>query len=272
MSKELNTNWRKVSAAIYKKPVDSKIFGSVEVDVTDLEIYVAKMRKQGIKLTLTHVFTSIIANALKSDVPELNCFVRRGNIIQREQVDAMVSVLVHDSEMSSVRIQNADKLNLNQLVEKLSEGIAKLRSGDEDKTMQMKGVIARIPWPFRGWIFNFIKRLTVSWGISIPAIGLTANNFGSFVITNIGSIGLDTGFPALFPISNVAMVFVMGGVFKKPLVVNDKIEIRRVISLSCALDHRLVDAIHGGRLFKIIKDRVRNIKDFENEMIRDLKD
>jgi pyruvate/2-oxoglutarate dehydrogenase complex dihydrolipoamide acyltransferase (E2) component len=272
MSNEINTDWRKVSAAIYKKPVDSKIFGSVEVDVTDLEIFISKLRKQGIKLTLTHVFTLIIARAIKSDVPELNCFVRRGNIIQREQVDAMVSVLVQDREMSSVRIENADKLNLFQLVDELSEGIAKLRTGNEDKTMQMKGIIARIPWPFRGWIFNFIKTLTVSWGISLPFIGLTANNFGSFVITNIGSIGLETGFPALFPISNVSMVFVLGGVSKKPIVINDTIEIRRVISLSSALDHRLVDAIHGGKLFKIIKDRVRNIKDFEDEVLQNLKD
>ncbi|MGC9345158.1 MAG: 2-oxo acid dehydrogenase subunit E2, partial [Bacteroidales bacterium] len=87
--------------------------------------------------------------------------------------------------------------------------------------------------------------------------GLTANNFGSFVMTNIGSIGLDTGYPALFPISNVAMVFVMGGISKKPVAHNDEILIRRVMTLSCALDHRVVDAIHGGRLFRYIKRKVK---------------
>ena len=52
-------------------------------------------------------------------------------------------------------------------------------------------------------------------GLSFPGIGLSAHNLGSFVLTNIGSIGLDVAFPALMPTSNVAIVVVMGGVFKK---------------------------------------------------------
>ena len=72
-------------------------------------------------------------------------------------------------------------------------------------------------------------------------------------MTNIGSIGLDTGYPALFPISNVSFVFVMGGIYKKPVVENDEIIIRRIMTISSAMDHRTADAIHGGRLFKYIK-------------------
>ena len=57
----LNTEWRKVATAIYRKPVDSKLFGSVEVDVTDLENYITEKRKQGLKITMTHVFLLIVA-------------------------------------------------------------------------------------------------------------------------------------------------------------------------------------------------------------------
>jgi len=253
----LNTDWRKVSAAIYRKPMDSKIFGSVQVDVTELEEFVSMQREKGLKITLTHIFTLIVARALRDEVPELNCFIRRGNVIHRKSVDAMISVLVRDMEMSSVRIQNVDKLGLEELQKALNSEIQKLRQGDEDKTMKMKSSIAAIPWPFRGWIFNLIRVLTINLGVSLPSIGLTANNFGSFVMTNIGSIGLDTGFPALFPVSNVAMVFVMGGINEVPRVVNGEILPRRIITLSCALDHRAVDAIHGGRLFRYIKKSVR---------------
>ena len=253
---QFNTDWRKVSAAIYKKPVDSKIFGSVEIDVTELEQFITEKRKSGIKITLTHIITLIIARAIRDEVPELNCFIRRGRVIKRESIDAMVSVLVRDREMSSVRIENLDRMDLKELGEKLADEIKNLRSGKEDSTMRMKGKISSIPWPFRTWFFNLIKKLTVGWGISIPSIGLTANNFGSFVVSNIGSIGLDTGYPALFPVSNVAMVFVLGGVKKKPVVIGDEIKIRRIMSLSCTLDHRVVDAIHGGRLFRYIKQMI----------------
>jgi len=254
---DINTDWRKVAAAIYKKPSDAKIFGSVELDVTDLEVYVTRKRKEGLKITLTHIFTLIVARGIREAVPELNCYVKRGNIVEREQVDAMVSVLLADGSMSSVKIENADKLSLAQSVDAISNGIKASRSGDENRTMKMKGIMGKIPWPLRTWIFNLIKVLTIKWGISLPGLGLSSNNFGSFVMTNIGSIGLDTGYPALFPISNVSFVFVMGGIAKKPTVVKDKILIRRIMTISSAMDHRTADAMHGGKLFRFIKRLVK---------------
>lgn len=243
--------------------MDSKVFRSVEIDVTELEKFVSNKRREGLKITLTHIFTLAIGKAIKSDVPKLNCYIKRGNVILREHVDAMISVLVNDTEMSSVRINDVDKLNLQELAEKLSQEIKEIRNGLESDTMQMKNKIARIPWPFRNWILNFVKWLTVHMGISIPFIGLNSDNFGSFVITNIGSLGLDSGYPALFPISNVAMVFVLGGVSKKPVVINNKIEIRRMINLSATLDHRIVDGIHGGKLFKVLKKFARHPEKLE---------
>jgi pyruvate/2-oxoglutarate dehydrogenase complex dihydrolipoamide acyltransferase (E2) component len=250
---EFNTDWRKVASAIYKKPSDAKIFGTAEVDVTELEEYVTRKRKEGLKITLTHIFTLIVSRGLREEAPELNCYVRRGNIVKRDQVDTMVSVLLADGTMSSVKVDNTDLLSLSEFADKLREGIKESRSGDENSTMKMKGIIGKIPWPFRTWIFNFIKFLTIKLGVSIPGTSLDSNSFGSFMVTNIGSIGLDTGYPALFPISNISFVFVMGGISKKPVVINDEIVIRKIMPISSAMDHRIVDAMSGGKMFRYIK-------------------
>ena len=263
----LNNEWRKVASAIYSKPIDSKIFGSVEIDVTELEEFVSRKRREGLKITLTHIFVLIVSRALRYEVPELNSFIRRGNVIGRDHVDAMVSILNEEMQMSSVKIPFAETLSLSELAVVMNEEIKNSRSGNENKTMRLKGFLASIPWPFRNWIFSLIRRITIGWGLSIPALGLSGESFGSVVITNIGSIGLDMGYPALFPTSNVALVFVMGGVAKKPVVVNDQIVIRRMMSLGAALDHRLVDAVHGGRLFKYIKQVVRNPEILEEKPI-----
>ncbi|MEZ4999839.1 MAG: 2-oxo acid dehydrogenase subunit E2 [Bacteroidales bacterium] len=256
--KRFNNEWRKVASSIYRRPVDSKIFGSVELDVTDLEKYINSLRKKGIKVTLTHFFTLAVARALRDEVPELNCYIRRGNVIRRSSVDAMVSVLLNGSEMSSVRVNNADTLTLAESAAVINDQVRETRSGKENRTMRSKAFIAGIPWPLRGWIFNMIRRITLGWGISIPSLGLSANNFGSFVVSNIGSIGLDTGYPALFPTSNVSFVLILGGVSRKPVVVDDQIVPRRVLTLSTALDHRVVDAWHGGLLFRYLKRVVAN--------------
>lgn len=262
--KDLNNDWRKVASSIYRKPVDSKIFGSVEIDVTDIEKYISGLRKKGIKVTLTNFFTLAVGRALREEVPELNCYIRRGRVVLRDRVDAMVSVLVDGSEMSSVKIENADRITLAESAEILRMQIKDTRSGDENRTMRSKGFIAAIPWPVRGWIFKLIRLLTVTWGLSIPALGLDTNSFGSFVVSNIGSIGLDTGYPALFPTSNVAFVLILGGVSKKAVVINDKIVPRRVITLSVALDHRVVDAWHGGKLFRYLKGVISEPSVLEN--------
>lgn len=262
---DFNSTWRKVASSIYRKPVDSKILGFVELDITDLEEYIKRKRVEGLKITATHIFTLGVARALATEVPELNTYVRRGNIIKREHIDAMVSVLLREQQMGTIHVPDADKMTLKDVSEYMHDEIKKSRKGNENKTMKLKGLVAAIPWPFRNWLYKLLKRITIDWGFSLPAAGLGVNSFGSFVLTNIGSIGLDMGFPALFPISNVAMVFVLGGVSDKAWVVDGQIVVRRVVSLGAALDHRAVDASHGGRLFNYLKHLVKHPEELEQK-------
>ncbi len=264
-NEQFNTTWRKVASAIYKKPVDSKIFGSVEVDVTNLEKFVSEKRKEGVKITLTHIFVLIISRAFQSEVPQFNTYLRRGKIVARPSIDANVTVLQADGSMTSVKIDNSNTLTLKELELKLNEEIVKSRKGSENETMQNKNFVAKLPWPFRNWFFYIYRTLIINWGLSFPILKLGPNSFGSFVITNIGSLGLDSGFPALLPTSNVSLVFVMGGIQKKPVVVNDEIVIRRMMTLNVVFDHRIADASHGATLFKFIKQMIKNPEELERK-------
>ena len=255
---ELNSGWRKVASSIYRRPTDSKIFGSVEIDITDLESYIAEKRKNGVKATLTHFFILAAARALKLEVPEMNTYIKRGNVILRDHIDVMVSVLLRESTMGSVLIKDADSLTLEELIQIMNEEVKNARAGSENKTMQIKDKLAAIPWPLRGWVFRMLKTITADLGLSFPSLGLSANSFGSFVVSNIGNVGLDMGYPALFPSSNVSFVLVLGGVNRKPAVVGDQILPRTILSLGAALDHRVVDASHGGLLFRYLKKIVKN--------------
>lgn len=254
----LNSEWRKVAATIYKKPTDSKIYGVTELDVTYVEQFITQKRKEGLKITLTHIVVLMIARALQVESPELNTYVRRGKIVARKQIDAMVSVLLAKDQMGSIKVENANKLNLEELEAIMTEEIRKSRKGSENDAMQSKNLLSSIPWPFRGWLFKLYKTVTIDWGITIPSLGLSPDSFGSFMVTNIGTLGLDTGFPALLPSSNIAFVFTMGGVFKKPVVINDEIVIRRMLSISVVMDHRVGDASHAGKMLRYMKYIMKN--------------
>lgn len=252
-STDYNSNWRKVASTIYKKPIDSKIFGMVELDVTELERYIAEKRKTGVKTTLTYLITLIIGRAIRQEVPELNTYVRRGKIIQRDKVDATVSVLLPGGQMGSVKVENSDQLTTAEISDFIGKKISESRKGNENDTMQAKSLLAKLPWPFRNWLFKIYQTITIHWGISVPGIGLDSTSFGSYVVSNIGTVGLDTGYGSLLPSSNISFVFILGSINKKPVVIDDKIEIRRVMWLSSTLDHRVVDGSHGGSLFRVIK-------------------
>ncbi len=253
-----NSDWRKVASTIYRKPIDSKIYGSVDIDVTELEKFISEKRKQGVKTTLTYIMTLIIGRAIKHEVPELNTFVKRGVITPRTQVDATVSVLLQGGQMGSVKVENADQITIAELSNEIAEKINQSRKGNENDTMQSKNLLSSVPWPFRTWLFKLYKMVTIDWGITIPGTGLSANSFGSYVVSNIGSVGLDTGYGALLPSGNVSIVMILGNVLKKPIVVQDNVIPRRVLTLSATLDHRVVDGSHGGKLFRAIKHYVKN--------------
>jgi hypothetical protein len=71
-----NTPWRVTSAAIYTTPTDSRVYGTLDIDVTNAKRFLEKKRAQGMKITMTHLATAVLARAVAFDVPEMNCFIR----------------------------------------------------------------------------------------------------------------------------------------------------------------------------------------------------
>ncbi len=259
MNTQANNDWRKLTTVIYRKPRDSKIFGSVEFDVTEVEDFINTKRREGIKITLTHIFMLAFARALKEETPEINCYVRRGRIIQRNSVDVSLSVLLGGGQqLTSVKIVGAEALNLQELSVILQSEIQLARKGLGSNLKKAKNLVIKIPWPLRQWVFDLIRWMTIDWGISLPFLGVSPESFGSFVLSNLGSIGLDVGYPALAPFSNVAMVVNQGSVTLKPIVLDGQIVARRMITISAALDHRVVDAAQIGRLFNYLRRILKN--------------
>ncbi len=94
MSDRFNTPWRVTSAAIYTTPTDSRVYGTLDIDVTDAKRFIDLKREEGIKLTMVHMTTAVLARAMAFEVPEMNCFIRRGAVVGRKFLDVMVPVQV----------------------------------------------------------------------------------------------------------------------------------------------------------------------------------
>ncbi len=71
---------------------------------------------------------------------------------------------------------------------------------------------------------------------------------GTFTITNVGMYGVDN----FTPILNVPQVAILGvnRIVKKPIVIEEKIEIRHMMTLSLTADHRVVDGAIAAQFLK----------------------
>lgn len=258
---KFNTPWRVTAAAIYTTPTDSRVYGTLEIDVTDAKSYIDGKRNAGIKLTMTHLVTAVVSRAVAFDVPEINCFIRRGRVIGRTHVDAMVPVAMDDAAgVTSVIIEDAHARTVSAIAEEIRKKARTARSGIESKAARNKYLLNRIPWPLRRPVFLLLKWITVDLGFEIRSLGLSAHSFGSFVISDIGSHGLKTGMTGLMPAAKIPAVIVLGKIEEKPVVRKDKIVIRTMLPLTGTFDHRILDAAQIGKLARGIKRNFRKVE------------
>lgn len=68
---------------------------------------------------------------------------------------------------------------------------------------------------------------------------------GTFTITNVGALGVDTGTPILNP--GEAAILAVGSIKPTPWVVDGELAVRTVCRLALSFDHRLVDGAEGSR-------------------------
>ena len=137
------------------------------------------------------------------------------------------------------------KANTKDVLE-ITEEIRKVQNEKIEDTSQILGLNLTL---FEKMILGaplFIKKI---------AIFLTKRNalfrkkhFGSVGVTAIGMQGRFPGWA--IPLGGVtSTIIVVGGIDKKPGVVNDKIEIREYLHLTITVDHDIVD---GGPLARFV--------------------
>ncbi len=248
MNDNFNAPWRLMAATIYGPAVDCKIYGTLDVDVTDIDEYIKEKRRSGVKITLTHFVTAALGRAI-AKLPEMNCHLKRGRFVRRDYIEVTVAVNTHaGQQMSFVKIGDAHLKSVTEISDEIREKAFATRQGSETKVARNKYTLTKIPWPLRRPVFRLLRWIVNDAGINLGFLGLTDRSFGSIMLTNIGSHGLTTGMPALFPAAKLPAVIVMGKVEKKPVVRDNQIVIRKILPLTGVFDHRVVDGRHGGLL------------------------
>lgn len=254
-----NTPWRQAATALFRTPVDGRVYGTYELDITDVIRFVEDSKRKGVHITITGIFSSCLSRVLAFDIPELNCFVHRGRVVPRKDVSVLVVVTQSEGQdVGAVKIRNAHLKTTSQITREIHVKAKESRTGQESQVLQNKQMLTRIPWPFRVWFVRFVRWLFVEMGIELKPLGLSHSAFGSFLLTNIGTLGLQFAMPALFPFGKLPAAFALGEAQEKPVVRDGKIVIRTMIPVAATLDHRIVDGALGQKLVQSTLRRLSN--------------
>ncbi|HSO32525.1 MAG TPA: 2-oxo acid dehydrogenase subunit E2 [Labilithrix sp.] len=250
--------FRRIAASLWRRPSDPSIHGSMDLDATAVLRLVSTFRERtGHRLTVTHVVASAVAHAFARH-PELNAKVRFGGRIERrESVDLFVSVAADGGkDLSGVRIEGADALDLDDLVAAVERGARRVRTGADDEYQRGRDLLRSIPWWLLGPALRATDLLTNEAHVHRPDLGMPCDPFGTAIVSNVGTFGVDTAFAPFLPLGRCAMLMLIGEVKVRPWVVGERIEPRPVLRLCATFDHRIIDGHGAGLVARAIRERI----------------
>ncbi|RME04467.1 MAG: 2-oxo acid dehydrogenase [Planctomycetota bacterium] len=247
--------WRRIAVAAWRPPNDPTIHGSMLVDMEKaLEFIEEKRRESGQKITITHLVTKAVAQALAT-YPFLNQCVRGRYVYQRESVDIFLQVSFEKGEeLSGVKLANADQKSVVEIAQELAQKAQQVRSHQDPQFRRTFSLLRHLP----DWVFRFLLKLsdyvgnTLNW--SIPSLGIVGDPFGSAMITSVGMWGIEVGYPPFFPYSRTALLVAVGEVALRPMVVDGQVVARRAMYLSATFDHRIFDGYQAAKLANFVKN------------------
>lgn len=245
---------------MWGRPADPTIYGFVDVDVSKTLPFIEDFRaRTGDKLTITHVVSLAVARAFGKH-PELNAKVRYwGRIEERASVDVFVSISTEGGkDLSGTRIDAADELSLEELVQRLRGRVQEVREGRDKDTTRSKNMLARMPWWLARPALKLTDALSNELHLDLPALGLPVDPFGTAVVTNVGGFGIDTAFAPFVPMGRCPLLLLVTSIVPRPVVVDGAIEARPILRLCATFDHRIIDGYQAGKLAAEITSFVKD--------------
>ncbi len=75
-------------------------------------------------------------------------------------------------------------------------------------------------------------------------------------MSNLGPFQVDLFIPVINPPETA--ILALGHIKKKPVVIDDAIEVRSMMMASCAVDHRILDGAPAGQFLKVLKETLES--------------
>jgi pyruvate dehydrogenase E2 component (dihydrolipoamide acetyltransferase) len=255
--------FRRVALGTWKTVGDPSVYGSLTLHMDEAMRYRDEFRaKTGKRLTITHMMAKAVGCTFEA-MPDANAILRFGHPYLRDEIGVFFQVASTDEttgeiDLSGITIRKPNEKSLEDIVDEFDARLVKVRKGTDAEIGQARKPFKRIPYFLIGLILKAISYVTLTLNISLKWAGIPRDPFGSVMITNIGSLGLEEAYVPLVPYSRVPLLLALGEVKEVPIVKDGEVTIGQLMKVFATFDHRLLDGSHAAIMSRTLKEWFQN--------------
>jgi pyruvate dehydrogenase E2 component (dihydrolipoamide acetyltransferase) len=257
------SSFRKIAIGTWRTVGDPSVYGSLEIRMEKALAYMEEFRRRtGKRLTVSHMMAKAVALALR-EMPDANAVLRWNRIYLRKIIGVFFQVAMTDqgdakADLSGATLYGVDQLSLVQICEDFEAKVNKVRKRKDEALEKTRQTFLSIPYfllnKFLDWLsfFSFELNLDLRWA------GIPSDPFGSVMITNVGSLGLDTAYVPLVPYSHVPILLALGAIKDAPVIDDGKVAVGKVMRVHATFDHRIIDGFHASVMSRSLRRTMEN--------------
>ena len=253
------SSFRRIAIGTWKDAYDPSVYGAMKLNMDETMRYLAEYReKAGRKLTLTHMMAKAVAGVLE-EMPDANAVLRFNRIYLRKTIGVFFQVAMKDEktgeiDLSGATIHNAEQKSITQIYDEFQSKVDRVRKGKDKELENTRQTFKSIPFLLLNWVLNTISFFSYTLNLDMRRFGVPKDAFGSVMVTNIGSLGLEEAYVPLVPYSKVPLLIAMGAVKKEPIVgENDEIRVAKTMRIFATFDHRILDGSHAAKMSRTLR-------------------
>ena len=261
------SSFRRIAIGTWETSYDPSVYGTMELRMDKAMDYLARFRKAtGKRVTVTHLVAKAMAAAL-SRMPDANAILRFNKIYLRKQIGVFFQVAMDDEgegkiDLSGATLYDVEKKGLAEIIDEFEGKVRKVKKREDPALEGTRSALKKIPFALMNPTLKLLSFLNYTLNLDLTPFGVPKDAFGSVMITNIGSIGLDQAFVPLVPYSRVPILLALGAVREQPVVENGQIVIGKVMKVNATFDHRFIDGLHAAIMSRVLHEHMDRPDEF----------
>jgi pyruvate/2-oxoglutarate dehydrogenase complex dihydrolipoamide acyltransferase (E2) component len=257
------SSFRKIAIGTWRTAYDPSVYGTMELRMDDAMKYIAEFRqKTGRRLTVSHLMAKAAAMVLK-ECPDANAIMRWNRIYLRKRIGVFFQVVMSDEgagkvDLSGATLYDVQDKSLIEICDEFEAKVQAVRARKDPALEQTRKTFLGIPYFMLNWVLKAISFFSYTLNLDLRRLGIPQDPFGSIMITNIGTLGLDVAYVPLVPYSRVPILLATGAVREQAVVEDGQLAVGKVLAVNATFDHRLIDGFHAAVMSRVLRAWIEN--------------